>query len=80
MLTHVIKVTETRKKNPLIGKLRNGSYQLHMSHDKGGVTEQQFNVHWNQIFKLLPDLGYDISMLTVVKSDDNFSRVHIKRF
>ena len=47
---------------------------------KGGVTEQQFNVHWNQIFKLLPDLGYDISMLTVVKSDDNFSRVHIKRF
>ena len=51
-----------------------------MSHDKTGTTEEQFNNHWDQIIKLLADLGSDTSMLVVVKSRKNLCIDHKKCF
>ena len=41
-----------------------------MSHNKTDMRDQQFNDHWNQIFKLLTDLDNNISILYVVIGDD----------
>lgn len=46
-----------------------GDMNFHMSHYKIDRTEQQFNDIWDHIFKLLIDLGYDISMLISVNYD-----------
>ena len=46
---------------------------FHMSHYKIDRTEQQFNGIWDHIFKLLIDLGHDISMLISVNYDGDLS-------
>ena len=53
---------------------------VHISHDQTDMAEQHFKDPWDQIFKLLTDLGYDIRKLIVVKCCDDLSRGHQKCF
>ena len=57
-----------------------GVINFHIPHDKTGMTEEQFNNLWDQIFQLLADLGSDTSMLIVANSREDLNIEHKKCF
>ena len=78
-LCHIIEVLDTDKQFPLIGELRNRRNKFfHMSAEDKDMTEQQFNKYWKEISQLLTDFGYDVNMLTGLKTDNQLNEDHKK--
>ena len=50
-----------------------------MSDDKKNMGDQQFSTYWDEISQLLTDLGYDVSKLISLKTDDYLSEKLKKR-
>ena len=44
-----------------------------MSAEDKDMTEQQFNKYWKEISQLLTDFGYDVNMLTGLKTDNQLN-------
>ena len=79
-LCYIIEVLDKQKKFPLIGQLKNRRNDFfHMSDEDKDMTEQQFNKYWNEVSKLLKDFGYDVNMLTGLKTEYQLSEDHKKR-
>ena len=43
------------------------------------MTEQQFNIHWDEFSKLLTDFGYDINILVGLNTDGHLNEDYKKR-
>ena len=77
---HIIEVLDSQRQFPLIEKLRRKRNDLfHMSDDKKNMGDQQFSTYWDEISQLLTDLGYDVSKLISLKTDDYLSEKLKKR-
>ena len=69
---HIIEVPDAQIQFPIIGKLREKRNDLfHMPDDKKNMGDQQFNDYWDEISQLLTDLGYNVSKLISLKTDDH---------
>ena len=71
---HIIQVLDAQVQFPLIEELRKKRNVLfHMSDDEKNMGDHQFNQHWDDISKLLTNLGYDVSNLINLKTEDCLS-------
>ena len=72
--THIITILDKEKKYPLIKELRYKRNKFfHMRGDERDMDEQQFKSNWDEISKLLRDLGYDLRLLDHLQTDDQLS-------
>ena len=79
-LCHIIEVLDAQIQFPLIEKLRKKRNDLfHMSDDEKNMRNQQFNHYWDEISQLLTNLGYDVSKLISLKTEDHLSEELKKR-
>ena len=79
--THIIRILDTTKNYPLIGKLRDHRNELfHMSECRRDMTERQFKKYWDQISELLTAHCFDVNKLNYLKTDNHLNRTHEKRF
>ena len=79
--THIIRILDTTKNYPLIGKLRDHRNELfHMSECKRDMAERQFKKYWDQISELLTAHCFDVNKLNYLKTDNHLNRTHEKRF
>lgn len=73
--THIIRILDTTKKYPLIGKLRDKRNEFfHMPEGRRHMTERQFKNYWIQISRLLTDLCYDMKLMNGLKTNVNLSK------
>ena len=79
LYTFIIRLLDTAKEYPLIEKLRSMRNRLyHMSEGERDMLEEQFNDCWDQISQLLTDLGYNMNLLSSLKTDDHLSEGCLK--
>lgn len=72
--THIIEILDTKKKHLPIKKLRDMRNELfHMTDHQRDMTEEQFNKYWDQISQSLICLGYNMNLLTGLKTVDQLS-------
>ena len=78
--THIIQILDRTQNYPLISELRQKRNELfHMKEEKRAMTEQLFNYYWDNISRLLRDLGYDIKLMKGLKTEDHMNKGREKK-